>query len=94
MPVILTITVLFFSILYFKNVDKEFINDGIIIGILWFVISLIIDLVIFIPESPMQMTFANYLMDIGLTYLIIIVIPISFGYLIANITSLKNKKES
>ena len=82
MPVVLTITVMFFSIIYFKNIYKEFIKEGVIIGILWFVISLIIDLIMFIPETPMQMTFTDYMMDIGLTYLIILTIPIGIGYLI------------
>ena len=82
MPVVLTITVMFFSIIYFKNIYKELIKEGVIIGILWFVISLIIDLIMFIPETPMQMTFTDYMMDIGLTYLIILTIPIGIGYLI------------
>jgi len=36
----------------------------------------------FMPESPMKMSFADYMMDIGLTYLIIPVICIGFGYLL------------
>lgn len=51
-------------------------------GIIWFVISIVIDLVMFLPESPMQMTFAEYMMDIGVTYFIIIVIPLVIGYML------------
>ena len=75
MPVTITIFVLFFSILYFKNVEKDYFNEGIMVGIIWFVISILIDLIMFLPESPMQMTFAEYMMDIGITYVIIILIP-------------------
>lgn len=82
MPVVLTTTVISFSILYFKKVNNKFTIDGIIIGIIWFVISIFIDIIMFFPESPMQMTIADYTMDIGITYLIILVIPISMGYLI------------
>jgi hypothetical protein len=79
MSVMLVLAVLIFSSLYFKKVEKESIKEGVIAGALWFVISLIIDLMLFLPESPMQMTLAEYMMDIGLTYFIILMIPISFG---------------
>jgi len=82
MPVILTIVVLIFSILYFIKLDKDFIGEGVLIGIVWLVISIIIDLVMFLPESEWHMSFSDYMMDIGLTYLIILLIPISFGYLL------------
>ncbi len=79
MPVVLTITVVTFSILFFKRVDKEFMKEGFIVGIVWFTISIVIDLFMFIPESSMHMPLVDYIMDIGLTYLIILVIPVGFG---------------
>jgi hypothetical protein len=80
MPVVLTITIVTFSILFFKRVDKEFMKEGFIVGIVWFTISIVIDLFMFIPESNMHMSLVDYIMDIGLTYLIILVIPVGFGY--------------
>jgi hypothetical protein len=80
MPVAVTTVTVIFSILYFKIIDIEFLKEGIQLGIIWYIISLIIDLIMFMPESPMQMTFVDYMMDIGLTYVIIIVIPIGFGH--------------
>jgi hypothetical protein len=47
----------------------------------WLVISLVIDLILFMPESPMQMTLSDYMIDIGITYLIILIIPVGSGYL-------------
>ena len=82
MPVVLTITVVTFSILFFKRVDKEFMKEGFIVGIVWFTISIVIDLFMFIPESSMHMSLVDYIMDIGLTYLIILVIPVGFGYML------------
>lgn len=82
MPIVLTITIVFFTVLFFKKVEKEYLKEGIIIGIIWFIISIIIDLIMFLPESPMQMSFPDYMMDIGLTYLIIIIIPIGFGLIL------------
>ena len=82
MPVILTIVVLIFSILYFIRLDKDFISEGVLLGIVWLVINIIIDLVMFLSESDWHMSFSDYMMDIGLTYLIILLIPIGFGYLL------------
>jgi hypothetical protein len=82
MPVVLTIVVLIFSILYFVKLDNDFIGQGILIGVVWIVINIIIDLVMFLPESEWQMSFTDYMMDIGLTYLIILLIPIGIGILL------------
>ncbi len=82
MPVTITIVVLFFSMLYFKKLEDDYLNEGIIMGIIWFIISIAIDLVMFLPESPMQMIFAEYMVDIGVTYIIIIVIPLAIGYIL------------
>jgi len=80
MPVAIAIIVVIFSIIYFKKIDANFVKEGALIGLIWFVISIIIDLIMFLPESSMQMTFDNYMMDIGVTYLIIPVITIGLGY--------------
>jgi hypothetical protein len=82
MPVFLALTAMIISVLYFKKVEKESLKEGLIAGVLWFVLSLVIDLMLFLPASPMQMSFSDYMMDIGLTYLIILIIPIGIGALI------------
>ena len=82
MPVILVITVMTISVLFFKKIEKESLKEGVIAGVLWFVLSLTIDLLLFIPASPMQMSFSDYMMDIGITYFIILIIPISIGALV------------
>jgi hypothetical protein len=84
MPLILTIIVIILAYYYMKNLDANFIKEGIIIGLAWFIINIAIDLVMFLPKSPMHMNFTDYIMDIGLTYLIIPVITIGFGYLAQN----------
>jgi hypothetical protein len=83
MPVFLALTAMIISVLYFKKVEKESLKEGLIAGVLWFVLSLVIDLMLFLPASPMQMSFSDYMMDIGLTYLIILIIPIGIGALIS-----------
>jgi hypothetical protein len=81
MPVVLTACVVVFSNLYFKRLEAQFLSEGIILGALWFVVSLGLDLLMFM-WGPMQMTFANYMMDIGLTYLIFPIVTIGFSHLI------------
>lgn len=81
MPVVLTSAVVFFTVRYLSKINREFVKEGIFIGIVWLVISLVIDLILFMPESPMQMTLSDYIMDIGITYLIILIIPLGSAYL-------------
>lgn len=85
MPVVLTSTVVLFTVRYISKINREFVKEGIFIGIVWLVISLVIDLILFTPESPMQMTLSDYMMDIGITYLIILIIPGGSGYLMEKI---------
>ena len=82
MPVVVTVAVVLFLISYFRKVEVNFLKEGILLGVIWFAISLVIDLMLFMPESPMKMSFVDYLMDIGLTYLIIPTISIGMGYLL------------
>jgi hypothetical protein len=83
MPIILVLTVMIISVLYFKKIEKKSLKEGLIAGVLWFVLSLVIDLMLFLPASPMQMSFSDYMMDIGLTYLIILMIPIGISALVS-----------
>jgi hypothetical protein len=65
---------------YFKTVESDFIKNGVIVGLSWFVINIILDAVILIPI--MKTTFEEYFMSIGLSYLSIPAISISMAYLL------------
>ena len=80
MPVVLTLVIVYFCVMYFKNVKSNFVKESLIVGLIWFCLNIIIDLMLFLPESPMQMSFIDYMMDIGFVYLMIIIIPVGFGY--------------
>ena len=80
MPVVITISVAFFAYQYFKKLDNNFVKEGVMLGLIWLAISFVIDLVMFM-QGPLKMTFTVYIVDIGLTYLIIPAITIGFGYL-------------
>lgn len=60
MPVVLTIATVSLSILYFKKIETSFLKEGIMLGVLWLVISIALDLVMFM-QGPMQMTFVDYM---------------------------------
>jgi hypothetical protein len=79
MPVALTICVVIFGNLYFRKLETSFVKEGVTLGIVWLLINLIIDLALFM-QGPMKMAFADYISDIGLTYLLIPAITIGFGY--------------
>jgi fumarate reductase subunit C len=81
MAVTVTVAVVILSILYFGKMDGGYLKEGIRIGILWFVISIVIDLFMFM-WGPMKMSFLNYMYDIGFTYLIYPTVTIGFGYLL------------
>jgi hypothetical protein len=81
MPVTLAVFVVLFAILYMKNVSDGYIGEGVKIGIIWFLMSLVIDLFMFM-WGPMKMPFADYMMDIGLTYLIFPIVTVGFGVIL------------
>jgi hypothetical protein len=84
MPLTLTIIVVILAYYYLKNMEVNFVKEGVIIGFAWFIINIAIDLIMFMPASPMQMSFADYMMDIGLTYVMIPVITVGMGYMAQN----------
>ena len=81
MPVAITLVVVALSYLYFRSMKNGFLKEGVVIGILWFVISIILDLLMF-TWGPMAMSFTDYMKDIGLTYLIYPIVTIGIGYLL------------
>lgn len=80
-PVVLVVVVLVFAAVYFKNVRSGFLREGIVLGVLWLAASLLLDLPMF-SEGPMKMSFGDYMMDIGLTYLLIPATTIGLGYVL------------
>jgi hypothetical protein len=65
---------------YFKWVKSDFIKNGIIVGISWFAINIVLDAIILIPM--MKISFGEYFMSIGLSYIAIPAISIAMGYLL------------
>lgn len=81
MPVAVTVATVIFAVLYFKKVEANFLKEGILLGIVFFAVSIVIDLLMF-SKGPMAMPFLDYIKDIGFTYLLIPTITIGMGYIL------------
>ncbi len=84
MIVVGSISAAFLLIFYFKKINANYFIEGIIVGILWFIMNILLDLMVLIPMSGMSIS--DYFAQIGLRYLVILVMSITVG------TSLANKK--
>ncbi|VVB72449.1 Uncharacterised protein [uncultured archaeon] len=80
MPVVLVIWTVFFSIVYLLGIKSGFQKESILLGIIWLLIGIFFDLLIFIA-GPLKMALWDYMTDIGVMYLIIPTITSGFGYL-------------
>jgi hypothetical protein len=81
MPVVLAICAAMLAGLYLGKVEAHFVREGILLGVIWPAVSIAIDLLMFL-WGPMKMSLADYMMDIGITYLMFPAITIGMGYLL------------
>ncbi len=88
LSIMIAVAAVLLSYFYFKGIESNYVMEGLLTGISWFIINIVIDLIIFIPASPMQMSFTDYIMGIGPKYLIIPAVTIGFGYLATNKSSM------
>lgn len=79
MPVVVTAATVFFAVIYFRRVRAAFVKQGIVLGCLWYVINVAIDLPLML-SPPMTTGFVEYMADIGLTYLVIPAVTIGIGF--------------
>lgn len=82
MPIALVACVTTFAVLYLQRVETRALREGILLGVVWFIVNLFIDQIMF-SWGPMKMSFADYVADIGITYLLIPIIPTGIGFLLA-----------
>ena len=79
MPVVLTVGTVVAASLYFRRVEGGHLREGLLLGGMWFLVQILLDSLMF-SRGPMQMSAADYVKDIGLTYLIIPTVTVGFGY--------------
>lgn len=76
--VAIAVVVIVFAYLYFVNIFAHFIREGIVIGILWVVISIVLDVVlIFLNIS--RISLIEYAVNIAPLYIIIPAVTIGMG---------------
>jgi hypothetical protein len=66
---------------YFKKISVHYIKEGIVVGIIWFVVNIVLDLIVLVGilKSPL----VEYLISPGIGYLNIPVISIGIGYILS-----------
>ena len=75
-----SITAAVLLVKYFKGVKKHFVTEALIIGLAWFAISIILDLIILLPMSGMSVD--SYFTQIGLRYLSIPIMSLAIGFVL------------
>jgi hypothetical protein len=80
MIVISSIVGCFLLYRYFRAVTTDFVREGIVAGIIWLAINLLLDVLILVPFAKMEIK--DYVVSIGLRYLQIPVISTMAGFLL------------
>jgi hypothetical protein len=81
MEVVLAVCAATFLNFYFRRVERRFLAEGAMLGLLWCAMSILFDLPLF-SHGPMQMPLASYLSYIGVAYLMYPAICIPVGWLL------------
>ena len=76
--VAIAVTVIIFSYSYLNCINTNFIKEGIVIGVIWLIISIILDLLSIIVGIS-QISLINYLMYVAPLYIIIPAITIGLS---------------
>ncbi|MCA9372002.1 hypothetical protein KC726_03835 [Candidatus Woesebacteria bacterium] len=82
MIVVGTASASYLLILYFKTIHRNVIKEGIIVGLIWFAINILLDLIILLPMSGMPIN--DYVVQIGIRYLAMPIISTTIGIALAN----------
>ena len=68
-------------ILYFNKVEKNYLEEGIMVGLIWLLINWILDFVALLPLSKMPID--RYFLEIGLRYLVMPAMTVPVGYILS-----------
>lgn len=74
MAVTVTATAVVLGLGYLRRVERGCGREGVVLGLMWLVMSVLIDAPLMLLGGPMKMSFGAYLADIGLTYVSIPVV--------------------
>jgi hypothetical protein len=80
MSVTLVSVTVYFTYKYLKVTPVDTFSEGLVLGLLWMLMSLVLDFPVF-SYSPLQMPILTYWKEIGFTYLLIPIITSGFALL-------------
>ena len=69
----------------FSEISDRYVRNGWIIGAIWLIINWILDLGILLPLNGMDIS--TYVGEIGLRYLMILIMSVMAGYIAENATN-------
>jgi len=78
MALTLALTVVVCAVLYLRRVQTARLKEGVLLGVLWLGISVVIDLPLMLGP-PLNYSLLEYAADVGLTYLMIPVITVGIA---------------
>jgi len=67
----------FFLLKYFTYIQGNFLKEGLIVGVAWLVLNIVLDLIVLAPMAGM--TLPDYFTQIGLRYLTIVIMAITIA---------------
>jgi uncharacterized membrane protein YpjA len=67
--------------MYFEKVKKNFLEEGIVLGVVWVVVNWILDFIGLLPFSKMPLD--RYFLEIGFRYIVGLSLTISIGYILS-----------
>ena len=69
------------AVLYFNKVEKDFLKEGIILGVVWIIVNWLMDFAALLPLS--KMPYGQYFMEIGLRYIGMLTPTVAIGYILS-----------
>jgi hypothetical protein len=82
MVVVGTITGAILLVSYFKNIKSDYVKEGVVVGLIWFIVNILLDVVVLVQMFGMPL--ADYFMNVGLGYLAMPAMSIMVGAALAN----------
>lgn len=64
-------------VLHFRNVKRNFLKEGILVGVAWFALNIVLDVLVLLPLSGMD--FPTYFAQIGGRYLVMPIMAATVG---------------
>ena len=82
MIVVGSISAAILLVMYFKKISTDYLKESIVLGLTWFTINIVLDLLVLLPMSGMTMP--DYFTQIGIRYIVIPAMTISVGAALGN----------